>query len=107
MDKYREEFEKEMQKFGFGEYENDFKINEETGEYIIQDLNAMLAGFKIGWKASCESMKQYYKQHLAYDDTYTSGYKTGFNDAIDATDKNLNGNPNLIWLMDLINTNRG
>ncbi len=95
MDKYREDFEKEMQTFGFGECENDFKINEETGEYIIQDLNAMLAGFKIGWKASRESMKQYYKQHLAYDDTYTSGYKTGFNDAIDATDKNLNGNLNL------------
>ena len=27
MDKCREEFEKEMRTFGFGEYENDFKIN--------------------------------------------------------------------------------
>lgn len=87
MDKYREEFEKEMQTFGFGEYENDFKINEETGEYIIQDLNAMLAGFKIGWKASHESMKAIKlpnaikaDNRLLGDNEYCSGYNQAIRD---------------------------
>ena len=87
MDKYREEFEKEMQTFGFGECENDFKINEETGEYIIQDLNAMLAGFKIGWKASRESMKAIKlpnaikaDNRLLGDNEYCSGYNQAIRD---------------------------
>ena len=97
MDKYREEFEKEMQTFGFGEYENDFKINEETGEYIIQDLNAMLAGFKIGWKASRESMKAIkFPDELVpeyegdgYKSRYDAAYCNGYNEALRLVDDSI------------------
>ncbi len=90
MDKYREEFE------------NFCKLNlfvrldvDGDGNFISRETKYKFRLWCLVWKASRESMKQYYKQHLAYDDTYTSGYKTGFNDAIDATDKNLNRNLNL------------
>ena len=53
----RKEFEDKMLIFGFGEYQNDFSIDEETGDYINHDLNAMKDGFLIGWKASREAMR--------------------------------------------------
>lgn len=54
----RKEFERKMSELGFGEYnKHDFDVDEETGDYFDQDLNAMKVGFLIGWQASREAMK--------------------------------------------------